>query len=45
MKKIVAINCSPRSTWNTATLVWEAGKSTEVKLHLIFQSINDIESV
>ena len=26
MKKIVAINCSPRSTWNTATLVREAAK-------------------
>ena len=31
MKKIVAINCSPRSAWNTATLVQKAGKSTEVK--------------
>ena len=26
MKKIVAINCSPRSTWNTAALVREAAK-------------------
>ena len=26
MKKIVAINCSPRTTWNTATLVREAAK-------------------
>lgn len=29
MKKIVAINCSPRSTWNTATLVREAAKGAE----------------
>ena len=29
MKKIVAINCSPRSTWNTATLVHEAAKGAE----------------
>ena len=29
MKIIVAINCSPRSTWNTATLVWEAAKGAE----------------
>ena len=26
MKKIVAINCSPRTTWNTAALVREAVK-------------------
>lgn len=26
MKKIVAINCSPRATWNTAALVREAAK-------------------
>lgn len=29
MKKIIAINCSPRSTWNTATLVREAAKGAE----------------
>ena len=29
MKKIVAINCSPRSTWNTATLVREAAKGAK----------------
>ena len=29
MKKIVAINCSPRSTWNTATLVRDAAKGAE----------------
>ena len=29
MKKIVAINCSPRTTWNTATLVREAAKGAE----------------
>ena len=29
MKKIVAINCSPRATWNTATLVWEAARGAE----------------
>lgn len=29
MKKIVAINCSPRSTWNTAVLVREAAKGAE----------------
>jgi len=31
MKKIVAINCSPRSTWNTATLVREAAKGVEAQ--------------
>ena len=31
MKKIVAINCSPRSTWNTATLVREATKGAEAQ--------------
>ena len=29
MKKIVAINCSPRTSWNTATLVREAAKGAE----------------
>ena len=29
MKKIVAINCSPRTAWNTATLVQEAAKGAE----------------
>ena len=29
MKKIVAINCSPRTVWNTATLVREAVKGAE----------------
>ena len=29
MKKIVAINCSPRSAWNTATLVREAARGAE----------------
>ena len=29
MKKIVAINASPRKTWNTATLVKEAAKGAE----------------
>ena len=29
MKKIVAINCSPRATWNTATLVQEAAKGAK----------------
>lgn len=31
MKKIVGINCSPRSTWNTATLVREAAKGAEAQ--------------
>lgn len=31
MKKIVAINCSPRSAWNTAALVREAAKGAEDK--------------
>ena len=31
MKKIVAINCSPRGAWNTATLVREAAKGAEVQ--------------
>ena len=31
MKKIVAINCSPRGAWNTATLVREAAKGAEGK--------------
>lgn len=29
MKKIVAINCSPRTVWNTATLVQEAARGAE----------------
>ena len=29
MKKIVAINCSPRTGWNTATLVREAAQGAE----------------
>jgi len=29
MKKIIAINCSPRSAWNTAALVREAVKAAE----------------
>ena len=29
MKNIVAINCRPRSTWNTATLVREAAKGAD----------------
>lgn len=29
MKKIVAVNCSPRTTWNTATLVREAVKGAQ----------------
>ena len=31
MKRIVAINCSPRSAWNTATLVREAAKGAEAQ--------------
>ena len=31
MKKIVAINCSPRTVWNTATLVQEAAKGAEAQ--------------
>ena len=29
MKKIVAVNASPRTAWNTATLVREAAKGAE----------------
>ena len=29
MKRIIAINCSPRATWNTATLVREAAKGAQ----------------
>jgi len=38
MKKIVAVNCSPRATWNTATLVREAARGAEVEgaeIHVI----------
>ena len=31
MKKIVAINCSPRTAWNTATLLREAAKGAEAQ--------------
>lgn len=31
MKKIVAINCSPRTGWNTATLVREAAQRGEIR--------------
>ncbi len=29
MKKIIVINCSPRTVWNAATLVREAAKGAE----------------
>ena len=38
MKKIVAINCSPRTAWNTAVLVREAAKGAEcegAEVHVI----------
>ena len=31
MKKIIAINCSPRPSWNTATLVREAAKGADAQ--------------
>ena len=31
MKRIVAINCSPRTAWNTATLVREASKGAQAQ--------------
>ena len=31
MKNIIAINCSPRTVWNTATLVREAAKGAEAQ--------------
>ena len=31
MKKTVAINCSPRSTWNTATLIREAARGAQAQ--------------
>ena len=31
MKRIIAINCSPRTAWNTATLVREAAKGAEAQ--------------
>ena len=31
MKNIIAINCSPRTVWNTATLVRETAKGAEVQ--------------
>lgn len=31
MKKIIAVNCSPRTVWNTATLVREAAKGAEAQ--------------
>ena len=31
MKKIVAINCSPRTVWNTATLVKDAADGAKEK--------------
>ncbi len=31
MKKIVAINCSPRTVWNTATLVKDAAEGAKEK--------------
>jgi len=42
MKKIIAINASPRTTWNTATLVREAaqgaqGEGAEVKVYDLYQ--------
>ena len=31
MKKIVAVNTSPRTTWNTAAMVREAAKGAEAQ--------------
>ena len=31
MKKIIAINCSPRATWNTSALVREAAKGAQMR--------------
>ena len=31
MKKIIAINCSPRTVWNTATLIHEAARGAEAQ--------------
>ena len=31
LKKIVAINCSPRTVWNTATLVKDAAEGAKEK--------------
>ena len=31
MKRIIAINCSPRTAWNTAALVREAAKGAEAQ--------------
>ena len=31
MKKIIAVNCSPRTVWNTATLVREAAKGAKAQ--------------
>ena len=33
MKKIVAINCSPRSAWNTATLIRKATWMRALRWH------------
>ncbi len=43
MKKIIAINASPRTAWNTGTLIREAAKGTEskgadVKVYDLYQS-------
>ena len=31
MKKIVAVNCSPRAAWNTAALVREAARGAQTQ--------------
>ena len=43
MKKIIAINASPRTSWNTGTLIREAAKGAEsegaeVKVYDLYQS-------
>jgi len=40
MKKSVAIHCSPRITWNTATLVREAAKGAEAQGAAV--TVNDL---
>lgn len=34
MKRIVAVNCSPRSGWNTAALVQKAAAALKRRAHL-----------
>lgn len=45
MKKIVAVNCSPRAAWNTAALVREAARGAQTQGADHYLTIEDAVTV